>query len=254
MKTLNIYKRQFKEINKQMDGNVILAGPCAVESYEQMSKVAQCISRHSLKYIRGGAYKPRTSPYSFQGLGKEGLHILKAVCDEYNLIGVTEILDIRDLDDIQSCVDILQVGARNMYNYPLLRELGKLKKTVLLKRGFMSTYKELMLAAEYILNNGNDNIIICERGIRTFETSTRNTLDLSIVALIKEDTEIPVIVDLSHSLGRKDIIVPMAKASVAAGANGLMVEVHPNPDKALSDQKQQLSINEFENVLKNLKL
>lgn len=229
-------------------GNMI-AGPCAVESYMQLDKVSAFLAEKQVKMLRAGAYKPRTSPKSFQGLGREGVKIIYEICEKYGLISVTEIMDIRDLEYMDQAIDILQLGSRNMYNYSMLKELGKTDKPILLKRGLMATIEEFIFAAEYIRNEGNDKIIMCERGIRTFEQETRNTLDLSCVALLKQKTSYPVVADLSHSLGRKDIMAPMAKASLAAGADMLMIEVHPEPEKALSDAKQQLNLNEFHKIL-----
>lgn len=223
----------------------LIIGPCAVESYEQMEKIGKILSFYQIRYLRAGAYKPRTSPKSFQGMGKEGIEIIHEVAQKYNLLSVSEIMDVRDIDFMKDKIDILQVGSRNMYNYTLLKELGKVDNTILLKRGLSATFEEFIEASEYINVNGNNNIWLCERGIRTIERATRNTLDLSCVALLKQVISYPVVVDLSHSLGRKDIVLPMARAAIAAGADELMVEVHPTPEKALSDSQQQLSITEF---------
>ena len=223
----------------------LIIGPCAVESYEQMEKIGKILSFYQIRYLRAGAYKPRTSPKSFQGMGKEGIEIIHEVAQKYNLLSVSEIMDVRDIDFMKDKIDILQVGSRNMYNYTLLKELGKVDNTILLKRGLSATFEEFIEASEYINVNGNNNIWLCERGIRTMEGATRNTLDLSCVALLKQVISYPVVVDLSHSLGRKDIILPMACAAIAAGADELMVEVHPTPEKAISDSQQQLSITEF---------
>ena len=223
----------------------LIIGPCAVESYEQMEKIGKILSFYQIRYLRAGAYKPRTSPKSFQGMGKEGIEIIHEVAQKYNLLSVSEIMDVRDIDFMKDKIDILQVGSRNMYNYTLLKELGKVDNTILLKRGLSATFEEFIEASEYINVNGNNNIWLCERGIRTMEGATRNTSDLSCVALLKQVISYSVVVDLSHSLGRKDIILPMACAAIAAGADELMVEVHPTPEKALSDSQQQLSITEF---------
>ena len=223
----------------------LIIGPCAVESYEQMEKIGKILSFYQIRYLRAGAYKPRTSPKSFQGMGKEGIEIIHEVAQKYNLLSVSEIMDVRDIDFMKDKIDILQVGSRNMYNYTLLKELGKVDNTILLKRGLSATFEEFIEASEYINVNGNNNIWLCERGIRTMEGATRNTLDLSCVALLKQVISYSVVVDLSHSLGRKDIILPMACAAIAAGADELMVEGHPTPEKALSDSQQQLSITEF---------
>lgn len=231
----------------------IIAGPCAVESYDQMDKVAKALSSMGVKFLRGGAFKPRTDPYAFQGLGNEGLDILRRVADKYKMAVVTEILDIRDLDMILKKSDVLQIGARNMQNFQLLKEVGACKKPVLLKRGMNATIEEFLLAAEYILSNGNPNVILCERGIRTFEKETRNTLTLATIPLVKELSHLPIIVDPSHGLGKKSLIEPMTKAAIACGADGFMIEVHPNPEKALSDAQQQFTPAEFKKILENLK-
>lgn len=230
----------------------IAAGPCAVESVTQLERVAAFLQQNDINVLRAGAYKPRTSPNTFQGLGKEGVMIIYDMCQKYGLTSVTEIMDIRDLELMMTKIDMLQVGSRNMHNYSMLKELGQIDKPILLKRGLMATMEEFTSAAEYIRCAGNRKVIMCERGIRTFETETRNTLDLSCVALLKHSFDFPVMADLSHSLGRKDIIVPMAKASLAAGADMLMLEVHPEPEKALSDAKQQLSLLEFEEFLEHV--
>lgn len=224
----------------------LIAGPCAVESRIQLEQTAAFLKERGIQVLRAGAYKPRTSPESFQGLGREGVKIIQEICKQYSLFSVTEIMDIRELEYMEQKIDILQVGSRNMHNYSLLKELGKTKKTILLKRGLMSTLAEFICAADYIRNEGNNRVIMCERGIRTFESATRNTLDISCIALLKLQTDLPVVSDLSHSLGRKDIILPIAKASIAAGADMLMMEVHPNPSTALSDAQQQLSLEEFD--------
>ncbi len=228
---------------------LIIAGPCAVENELYMEKVASFLTQNNVKILRGGAYKPRTSPYDFQGLGEDGLVILSEIGKKYNLITVTEVVDCRDLDTVLEYVDVLQIGARNMQNYELLKEIGKLSTPVILKRGMSATIQEFLFASEYIALQGNRNIILCERGIRTFETKTRNTLDISSIPIVKKETNLPIIVDLSHSLGRKDIVNPIAKAAVAAGADGIMVEVHSQPELALSDSKQQLNFKEFEELL-----
>ncbi|CAG0930574.1 3-deoxy-7-phosphoheptulonate synthase [Thermoflexales bacterium] len=232
---------------------VFMCGPCAIESEEQVEQTAECLRRLNVPIMRGGAFKPRTSPYSFQGLGLAGLDILVRSARRHGLAIVSEIMDPRNLDFFLDRVDILQVGSRNMQNTPLLREVGKSGKPVLLKRGFMSTVEELLLAAEYILTEGNPHVIVCERGIRTFEPLTRNTLDLACVALVKRMHPLPVIVDLSHSLGRTDIMLPLAKAAFACGCDGLMIEVHPNPSKALSDGQQSLSFTELDRLLTGIR-
>ncbi|MBI5231730.1 MAG: 3-deoxy-7-phosphoheptulonate synthase, partial [Coriobacteriales bacterium] len=213
----------------------VIAGPCSVESEEQMFTVAAAVSEAGAAFLRGGAYKPRTSPYAFQGMGVEGLKLLRAAGDEYGLPVVTEVLDVRDADTVAEWADVLQVGARNMQNFMMLEELGKLEKPILLKRGLAATIEEMLSAAEYVLKGGNRDVILCERGIRTFETYTRNTLDLAAVAALRQLTHLPVIVDPSHATGRRDLIAPMARASVIAGADGLMIEVHPDPEHAKCD-------------------
>src|SRR6185436_1249918 len=222
---------------------VLFAGPCSVETEEQMEEIASFLAQLPVaKILRAGAFKPRTSPYAFQGLREEGLKMLRQAADRHHIVTVTEVLDTSTLDVVAAHTDMLQIGARNMYNTELLKAVGRLGKPVLLKRGFMATLEELLLSAEYILSHGNDQVVLCERGIRTFEPSTRNTLDISAVPLLKSETSLPVIVDLSHALGRRDIILPCARAALASGADGLMIEVHPHPDQALSDGFQQLDL------------
>ncbi len=228
---------------------IIIAGPCAVENFEYLNQVAKALSDTGVKFIRAGAYKPRTSPYDFQGLKEEGLKILYDVSNRYKLYSVTEVVDTRDVYLVQKYVDVLQIGARNMQNFELLKEVGRTNKPIILKRGMSASINELIYAAEYIALQGNENIILCERGIRTFETKTRNTLDISSIPILKMETHLPVIVDLSHSLGRKDIVNQIAKAVLAVGADGIMTEVHPKPELALSDSKQQLNIDEFRSML-----
>jgi len=231
---------------------VIMAGPCSVESFEQMDHIAKRLRELGVRIIRGGAFKPRTSPYSFQGLREKGLQILKEVAGIYGLHVVTEVLDPRDVEAVADAADILQIGARNMYNYELLKEVGMCKKPVLLKRSFAATLEEFLLSAEYIAARGNSSVILCERGIRTFEKWTRNTLDISAIPVLDNESHLPIIVDISHSTGRRDIALPVARASLAAGADGIMVEVHYNPDVALSDNAQQLSIEQCAEFLKGL--
>ena len=221
---------------------VVMAGPCAVESYEQTRAVAAEVARLGLRVLRGGAFKPRTSPDSFQGLGVEGLRILRAVADEFGLLVVTEALGVEHLPLVAEYADIIQIGSRNMQHYPLLWAVGETDKPVLLKRGFMSTVREWLLAAEHIARRGNESILLCERGIRTFETATRNTLDANAIALAKQEAPWPVIGDPSHATGRADLVLPAALAAVAAGADGLLVEVHPDPEAALSDGAQSLRV------------
>jgi len=234
---------------------IMIAGPCSVENYEMMDKTAQFLKRIGVNYIRGGVFKPRTSPNSFQGLGVSGLEILKQIKKDYGLLVVSEILDIRDLEKCLDVVDVIQIGSRNMYNYPLLKEVGKTNKTVILKRGMSATYDEWINASEYIKMGGNEDIILCERGIRTFEPSTRNTLDLSCIPLIKQRTNLRIIVDPSHGTGIRDIVEPMSMAAIAAGADGLIIETHPEPDRAISDGFQSVDFETFERIyFKTLKL
>lgn len=226
-----------------------IAGPCAVESEEQMESVANALYQRGIKMMRGGAFKPRTSPYSFQGLGKRGLELLKSKAVKYDLKTVTELLDVRDLDLVASYSDIIQIGARNMYNYELLKELGKSSKPILLKKHFSATINEWLLAAEYILSAGNPNVILCERGVRGFETETRNTLDVSAIALCKELTHLPVIADPSQASGKSSLVLPLSMAAIAAGADGLIVEVHPDPANAMSDGYQSLNYSQLDTLL-----
>jgi 3-deoxy-7-phosphoheptulonate synthase / chorismate mutase len=225
---------------------VLFLGPCSVETEEQMDSIAAYVAGlPGKKILRAGAFKPRTNPYSFQGLREEGLRILRETADRYGLSVVTEVLDTGTLDVVAEHADMLQIGARNMFNTELLKAVGRVGKPVLLKRAFMATLDELLLSAEYVLSGGNNEVVLCERGIRTFERATRFTLDISIIPLIKGETWLPVIVDLSHALGRKDIMAPCGRAAMAAGADGLMIEIHDRPDQALSDGFQQLDLAEF---------
>ncbi|MCQ5457273.1 bifunctional 3-deoxy-7-phosphoheptulonate synthase/chorismate mutase [Bacillus paralicheniformis] len=230
-----------------------IVGPCAVESYEQVAEVAAAAKKQGLKLLRGGAFKPRTSPYDFQGLGVEGLQILKRVADEYDLAVISEIVNPQHIEEAIDYIDVIQIGARNMQNFELLKAAGSVKKPVLLKRGLAATLKEFINAAEYIMSQGNDQIILCERGIRTYETATRNTLDISAVPILKQETHLPVFVDVTHSTGRRDLLLPTAKAALAIGADGVMAEVHPDPSVALSDSAQQMDIPTFEKWLNELK-
>ena len=227
----------------------VISGPCAVESMEQMDTVAAELAKRGVRILRGMGYKPRSSPYDFQGLGVPGLQIARQVANKYDMFITSEVLDMSLLPMMSEYVDIFWVGARNMQNSFLLRALGKVRQPVILKRSFSATLKELIYAAEYIVSSGNPNVILMERGVRTFEQWTRNTLDISAVPLLKMETHLPVIVDISHSAGRRDIAVPLAKAAKAVGADGLMVEVHPNPPVAMSDAKQQLDIAEFHQLM-----
>jgi 3-deoxy-7-phosphoheptulonate synthase len=232
---------------------VIIAGPCSVENHEQLMETAKAVKSAGGMILRGGAFKPRSSPYNFQGLGEEGLKLLLEARKETGLPIVTEVMDTRLVELVAGYADILQIGSRNMQNYPLLKEVGMLRKPVLLKRGMMATIEEFLLAAEYILNQGNDQVILCERGIRTFETSTRNTLDLSAVPMLKHLSHLPVIVDPSHGTGHRWMVPAMAKAAVAAGADGLIMEVHYKPEEALCDGHQSLSPDEFARLMVDLR-
>lgn len=234
------------------DNIIVMAGPCSVESEEQIHAAAQAVKAAGAKVLRGGAYKPRTSPYDFQGLGEEGLRFLRDAGKAYGLPIVTEVLREHDVDTVAKYADVLQIGARNMQNYGLLKAVGQLKKPVLLKRGLANTVKEFLMSAEYILSQGNYNVLLCERGIRTFETATRNTLDLGCVAVLRFETHLPVIVDPSHAAGRWSLVAPLARAGIAAGADGLIVEVHPNPHDALSDGAQSLLPEKFDALMGSL--
>ncbi|EUJ33299.1 bifunctional 3-deoxy-7-phosphoheptulonate synthase/chorismate mutase [Listeria floridensis FSL S10-1187] len=225
---------------------VFVFGPCSVESYDQVAQVAGSIRAKGLKLIRGGAFKPRTSPYDFQGLGVPGLKILKQISDEYGLGVISEIVTPADIETALDYVDVIQIGARNMQNFELLKEAGRVNKPILLKRGLAATIEEFIGAAEYIMSQGNGQIILCERGIRTYEKATRNTLDISAVPILKKETHLPVMVDVTHSTGRKDLLLPCAKAALAVGADGVMAEVHPDPAVALSDAAQQMNLPEFD--------
>lgn len=231
---------------------ILIAGPCSVESYEQVRAVAQNHAERGLRTLRGGAYKPRTSPYDFQGLGEEGLQILKRIGDEFNLVTISEIVTPGDLEMASQYIDVIQIGARNMQNFELLKAAGRVNKPILLKRGLAATIEEFIYAAEYILSEGNTQVMLCERGIRTYEKATRNTLDISAVPLLKQETHLPVFVDVTHSTGRRDLLLPCAKAGIAVGSDGIMVEVHPDPDVALSDAKQQLNIPQFNEFVDEL--
>jgi 3-deoxy-7-phosphoheptulonate synthase len=235
------------------EGFVVIAGPCAVESRDQMMKTAEAVKKAGADMLRGGAFKPRTSPHSFQGLGEEGLKILREAGDAFDMPVVTEVLDPRHVSLVSRYADVLQIGARNMQNFPLLREVGRSGMPVLLKRGMSSTIEEWLSALDYILLEGNDNVILCERGIRTFSDSSRFTLDIAAVPALRELTILPVIVDPSHAAGRRELVLPLARAAKAVGADGIMVEVHPDPDKALSDGRQSLSLGEFRKMMEELR-
>jgi 3-deoxy-7-phosphoheptulonate synthase len=230
-----------------------MAGPCSVESKEQLLITGKFIKQLGAKILRGAIFKPRTSPYSFLGLGKEGLNILKEVKEELKIPIITEVLSPEEVDIVSEVSDILQIGTRNMFNYRLLQKVGKIDKPVLLKRNFSAKISEFLNCAEYILKEGNNKVILCERGIRTFDSEfTRNTLDLSAIPILKKETHLPVIVDPSHGTGRRDIIIPMSKAAVAAGADGLLIEVHPKPEEALSDGFQSITFDMFEDLIREL--
>ncbi|HVA38487.1 MAG TPA: 3-deoxy-7-phosphoheptulonate synthase [Candidatus Dormibacteraeota bacterium] len=231
----------------------LMAGPCSVESEQQIETTARGVAESGANFLRGGAFKPRTSPYAFQGLGEQALRYLRACADAFGLAVVTEVMDVRDVELVTEYADVLQIGARNMQNFNLLREVGAMRKPVLLKRGLSATIEEWLMAAEYIYAGGNHHVVLCERGIRTFETATRNTLDLSAVPLVHILTHLPVIVDPSHGTGRRDLIAPMARAGVAAGADGLMLEVHPNPAQAKSDGPQSITPEEFDGIVRSVR-
>lgn len=223
----------------------LIAGPCSVESREQLRTVAAALKAAGVRVMRGGAFKPRTSPYDFQGLGEEGLMLLKEVADEFGLVTISEIVNPAHMELAEKYIDIIQIGARNMQNFELLKAAGETRMPVVLKRGISATMEEFVLAAEYIVSRGNEQVILIERGIRTYEKWTRNTLDISAVPILKRETHLPVLVDVSHSTGRKDILAPCAKAALAAGADGIMVETHPDPQTALSDADQQIDLAQF---------
>lgn len=232
----------------------VIAGPCSIESKEQIEECARIASETGAQGLRGGAFKPRTSPYEFQGMGEEGLKILRDAAAKYDLVSVSEVMDASQIDLAAKYVDVLQIGARNMQNFTLLKELGRVKNPILLKRGFAATYQDLLLSAEYIISAGNPNVILCERGIRTFETYTRNTLDLNAVPALRELTHLPILSDPSHGTGKRDMVAPMARASIAAGADGVIVEIHPHPDQALTDAQQTIGFEAFAKMMKQLKM
>lgn len=262
LKPFKLASRDFRRENTQIrvgeqvvGGNrvAVMAGPCTVESREGLLTVARAVRDAGGGFLRGGAFKPRSSPYSFQGLGEEGLKYLAQAREETGLRVVTELMDPRDAELVNRYADVIQIGARNMSNFTLLKEVGKLRKPVLLKRGLSATVKELLMSAEYILDEGNQEVILCERGIRTFESDTRNTLDLSAVPLIKGMSHLPVVVDPSHAVGRSDLVPPMCMAAVTAGADGLLVEVHENPEEAFCDGPQSLRIEVFTDLMTRLR-
>jgi 3-deoxy-7-phosphoheptulonate synthase len=233
---------------------VVAAGPCAVESEFQINTIAESIARAGAKILRGGAFKPRSSPYTFQGMGEEGLKLMRVAADRNGLLVVSEVMDPSQVALLMQYVDLLQVGARNMQNYHLLRALGEVRKPVLLKRGLSATIEELLLSAEYIMSGGNYNVILCERGIRTFETSTRNTFDIAAIPVIQKLSHLPIVADPSHGTGRRDKVVPMARAAVAAGGDGLLIEVHHDPEHALSDGAQSLFPDQFARLMAELRI
>jgi 3-deoxy-7-phosphoheptulonate synthase len=232
----------------------VIAGPCSVESEEQIMIIAELVKKSGAKILRGGAFKPRSSPYSFQGMGEDGLKFLRKAADQFGLLVVTEVLENSMIDLIYKYTDIFQVGARNMQNYSLLKELGSAKKPVMLKRGLSATVEDWLMSAEYILSNGNPDVFLCERGIRTFETYTRNTFDISAIPVVHKRSHLPVFADPSHATGLRDKVIPMARAAVAAGADGLMIEVHHDPEKALSDGPQALLPEQFAEMMKQIRL
>jgi 3-deoxy-7-phosphoheptulonate synthase len=236
------------------DTVVVMAGPCSVETQEQVEAIAVIVKKAGAKILRGGAFKPRTSPYSFQGLGEPGLRMLRRAAEKEGLLTVSEVMEVAQVPMVAEYVDILQVGARNMQNFNLLRELGKIRKPVLLKRGMAATIEELLMAAEYIMAGGNYQVVLCERGIRTFENATRNTLDISAIPVVKKLSHLPIIADPSHGTGRRDKVAPMARAAVAAGADGLLIEVHHDPENALSDGAQSLFPDQFSALMKELRM
>ncbi len=264
LKPYKLASRDYKAENTEFDmGNgvkvggkkiVVMAGPCSVENYDMLLGVAKAVKKSGATFLRGGAFKPRTSPYSFQGLGEEGLKYMRQVADETGLLVVTEVMDTRQVELVSQYADMLQIGARNMQNFDLLKECGMTKKAVLLKRGLAATVKDLLMSAEYILSKGNFKVLLGERGIRTFETSTRNTLDLNAIPVIKKETHLPVLVDPSHGTGYRDFVAPMAMAGVAAGCDALMVEVHQNPEEAKSDGEQSVMPEQFDEMMRKVRL
>ncbi len=261
-KSFKLASREFHPLDTVFDVNgvkigndhfVVMAGPCAVENHDQLMETAMIVKNAGAQILRGGAYKPRTSPYSFQGLGEEGLRILAEAREKTGMPIVTEVTEPQLVDMVASYADILQIGARNMQNYALLHAVGESQKPVLLKRGMMSTVDEMLMAADYILSHGNWRVMLCERGIRTFSTYTRNTLDISVVPLLKQLSHLPVIVDPSHATGKWDLVSPVSRASLAVGADGLIIEVHPRPEEAMSDGAQSLTPGNFQELMNSLK-
>jgi 3-deoxy-7-phosphoheptulonate synthase len=236
------------------DQTHVIAGPCSIETREQVFETAKRVKDAGGSFLRGGAFKPRSSPYAFQGLGIPGLELMREAADAYGLLTVSEVMEIAQIEPMLPFVDCFQVGARNMQNFNLLRELGQIRKPILLKRGIAATIEELLLSSEYILSGGNYDVILCERGIRTYETATRNTMDISAIPVLKKLSHLPVVADPSHGTGRRDMVAPMAKAAMAAGADAILVEVHPNADKAVSDAAQTLYLDQFEKLMCELKV
>jgi 3-deoxy-7-phosphoheptulonate synthase len=236
------------------DNIVVMAGPCSVENEKQIFTIAENVAKAGAKFLRGGAFKPRTSPYAFQGLGEEGLKLMRRAADAFGLKVITEAMDSTQIDLMEKYADVVQIGARNMQNYNFLKDLGKAKTPVLLKRGLSATFEEWLMSAEYILSSGNKQVMLCERGIRTFETATRNTMDISAIPVIHSKSHLPIIADPSHGIGIRDKVIPMARAAVAAGADGIIVEVHHDPDHAKSDGAQSLFPNQFEEMMKQIRL
>ncbi len=262
LKPFKLASRDFKKEDTRIrigdvvlggEGVTVIAGPCSVETREGLFQVARSVKASGGQLLRGGAFKPRSSPYAFQGLGEEGLKYLAEAREETGLKVVTELMDPRDADLVDRYADVVQIGARNMSNFTLLKEVGKLKKPVLLKRGLSATVKEWLMSAEYILDEGNRDVILCERGVRTFETDTRNTLDLSAVPLVQSMSHLPIVVDPSHAVGRADLVAPMCLAALAAGTDGLLIEVHENPEEALCDGPQSLRLDEFTKLMASLR-
>jgi 3-deoxy-7-phosphoheptulonate synthase len=253
--------REFRSVRSEIEANgtaiggdefVVMAGPCSVENEAQIIETALAVAKHGAKFLRGGAFKPRTSPYDFQGMELEGLRLLRRAKQETGLGIITEVMSDRDVEMVAEYADILQIGARNMQNFALLKEVGKVHRPVMLKRGLSSTVKELLMSAEYIVAHGNANVILCERGIRTFETATRNTCDITAVAVLNELSHLPVILDPSHATGKRSLVPPLSRAGVAIGADGLIVEVHPQPEKAMSDGAQSLTLQQFDAMMREL--
>ncbi|MCB0282351.1 MAG: 3-deoxy-7-phosphoheptulonate synthase [Calditrichae bacterium] len=245
---------KIKDVEFGGSETVVMAGPCSIESKEQITRIAEKVAKSGAKVLRGGAFKPRTSPYSFQGLGEEGLQYMREAADKFNLVMITEVMDKEQIALVEEYTDIIQVGARNMQNFTFIRALGKSKKPIFLKRGIAATIEEWLMSAEYILSGGNQNVIFCERGIRTFETYTRNTMDISAIPIVQKLSHLPVFADPSHGTGIRNKVIPMARAAVAAGAHGLMVEVHDQPDKAVSDGAQSLYPDQFEELMNQIRV